>query len=167
MRPKFVKERTYFIKREPMILNSTAGRVLQFTKLDLSRKVDLVCFDEGLKARANGRSKCQQLPALLGVVGQQCCVRLHGPKSLTGFKLYTASANKCQHCCGSMQTDATSHNIVGPNNVGCCWPTMLGPFAWALALETLAMHQTSRAKNIIHQPLLIKPHFRLTRQGRK
>ena len=62
-------------------------------------------------------------------IGQQCCVRLHGPKSLTGFKLYATSANKCQHCCGSMQTDATSHNIVGPNNVGCCWPTMLGPFA--------------------------------------
>ena len=52
-------------------------------------------------------------------------------KSLTGFKLYAISANKCQHCCGSMQTDATSHNIVGPNNVGCCWPTMLRPFAWA------------------------------------
>ena len=84
-----------------------------------------------LKAHANGRNKCQQLPTLLGVVGQQCCVHLHGPKSLTGFKLYATSANRCQHCCGSMQTDATSHNIVGPNNVGCCWPTMLGPFAWA------------------------------------
>ena len=70
-------------------------------------------------------------PTMLGVVGQQCWVRLHGPKSLTGFKLYATSANKCQHCCGSMQTDATSRNIVGPNNVGCCWPTMLGPFAWA------------------------------------
>ena len=33
----------------------------------------------GLKAHANGRNKCQQLPTLLGVVGQQCCVRLHGP----------------------------------------------------------------------------------------
>ena len=33
-------------------------------------------------------------PTLLGVVGQQCCVRLHGPKSLTGqFKLYATSAN--------------------------------------------------------------------------
>ena len=31
-----------------------------------------------------------------------CCA-----KSLTGFKLYAASANKCQHCCGSMQTDVT------------------------------------------------------------
>ena len=46
-------------------------------------------------------------------------------KSLTGFKLYATSANKCQHCCGSMQMDATSHNIVGSNNVACCWPTML------------------------------------------
>ena len=63
-----------------------------------------------VKAHANGRNKCQQLPIFLGVVGQQCCVRLHGPKSLTGFKLYATSANKCQHCCGSMQTDATSHN---------------------------------------------------------
>ena len=72
-------------------------------------------------------------PTMLGVVGQQCCVRLHGPKSLTSFKLYATSTNKCQHCCGSMQTDATSHNIVGANNVGCCWPTMLRPFAWALS----------------------------------
>ena len=32
-------------------------------------------------------NKCQQLPTLLSVVGQQCCVRLHGPKSVTGFKL--------------------------------------------------------------------------------
>ena len=44
---------------------------------------------------------------LLGFFGQQCCIRLHGPKSLTGFKLYATSASKCQHCCGSMQTDAT------------------------------------------------------------
>ena len=87
--------------------------------------------DGAFKAHANGRNKCQQLPTLLGVVGQQCCVRLHGPKSLTGFKLHAKSANKCQHCCGSMQTDATSHNTVGPNNIGCCWPKMLGPFAWA------------------------------------
>ena len=86
-----------------------------------------------LKAHANECNKCQQIPILLGVVGQQCCVRLHGPKSLTGFKLYATSANKCQHCCGSMQMDAASHNIVGPNNVGCCWPTMLGPFAWAFS----------------------------------
>ena len=104
--------------------------------------------DMFVKTHANGRNKCQQLPTLLDVVGQQCCVRLHGPKSLTGFNLYATSANNCQHCCGAMQTDATSHNIVGSNNVvsnnvvsnnvgsnnvGCCWPTMLGPFAWALS----------------------------------
>ena len=46
-----------------------------------------------VKAHANGRNKCEQLSTLLGVVGQQCCVRLHRPKSLTGFKLYTTSVN--------------------------------------------------------------------------
>ena len=77
---------------------------------------------ERLKVHAYGNNKCQQLPTLLCVVGHQCYVRLHGPKSLTGFKLY-----------------ATSANIVGPNNwvVGCCWPTMLGPFAWALTEQTV------------------------------
>ena len=106
-----------------------------------------------LKAHANGLNKCQQLPTLLGVVGQQCCVRLRGPKSLTGFKQYAASANKCQHCCSSMQTDATSHNIVGPNNVGCCWPTMLGPFAWAF-----------RASSDSEQSELSRKGYRLLRQ---
>ena len=72
-----------------------------------------------VKAHANVRNKCQQLPTLLGVVGQPCCVRLHGPKSLAGFKLYATSANKCQHCCGSMKTDATSQCLVLlANNVG-------------------------------------------------
>ena len=56
-------------------------------------------------------------------------------KSLIGFKLYATSTSKCQHCCGSMPTDATSHNIVGPNNVGCSWPIMLRPFAWALSMS--------------------------------
>ena len=57
-----------------------------------------------------------------------CYVRLHGPKSLTGFKLYgPTSAKKCQYCCRSMQTDATSHNIVGFNNVGsvCMGPPLV------------------------------------------
>ena len=35
---------------------------------------------------------------------------------------------------------------VGPNNVACCWPTTLRPFAWALTLEASAAHQTSQAK---------------------
>ena len=42
-----------------------------------------------------------------GVFGQQSCARLLGHKSLTGFKVYATSANKRQHCCGSMQTDST------------------------------------------------------------
>ena len=59
--------------------------------------------------------RTQQVTTLLRVVGgfgQQCYVRLHGPKSLTGFKLYVTSAKKCQHCCGSMQTDTTC--LLGP-----------------------------------------------------
>ena len=46
-----------------------------------------------VKAHANGRNKCQQFPTMLGVVGQQCWVRLHGPICLTDFKLYATSAN--------------------------------------------------------------------------
>ena len=48
-----------------------------------------------------------------------------------------------------MQTDATSHNIVGPNNVGCCWPTVLRPFAWALMrIEQMIIHSNlSKMKN--------------------
>ena len=39
-------------------------------------------------------------------------------KSLTGFKLYATSANKCQHCCGSTQNgrnmlDPTMLRVVG------------------------------------------------------
>ena len=74
---------------------------------------------------------------------QHCCATLRRSQnnrnvgtcwanSLTVFKLYAKCANKCQHCCGSRQTDATSHHIVGPNIVMCCWPTMLRPFAWAI-----------------------------------
>ena len=42
---------------------------------------------------------------MLGVVSQQCCVRLHGAKSLTGFKLcenntqHVTSNNVGQQCC--------------------------------------------------------------------
>ena len=62
----------------------------------------------GLKVYANGRNKSQHSCVLLGFLANvHCCVRLHGSKSLTGFKLHTTSANKCQHCFGSMQTDAT------------------------------------------------------------
>ena len=40
-------------------------------------------------------------------VSNAASVCRHGSKSLTGFKLYTTSANKCQHCCSSMQTDSS------------------------------------------------------------
>ena len=69
--------------------------------------------------------KPQHCCVLLGVFGQQCCVHLHGPKSLTGFKLYTTTANIVVIPC-----KRTQH--VGPNNVVCCWPTMLRPFAGPL-----------------------------------
>ena len=62
-------------------------------------------------------------PTMLRVVGQQCCVRLHGSKSLTGFKVYATSANIVV-----VPFKRTQH--VGSNNVACCWPTMLRPFAW-------------------------------------
>ena len=39
------------------------------------------------KNHENGRNKSQHCCVLLGVVGQQSCIRLHGPKSLTGIKL--------------------------------------------------------------------------------
>ena len=44
-------------------------------------------------AHANGCNKSQHCCVLLGVFGQQCCVRLEGSQSLTGFKLYATSAN--------------------------------------------------------------------------
>ena len=75
---------------------------------------------------------------------QHCCttlrqsqnnrnVRTCWAKSLTGFKLYATSANKCQHCCGSMQTEATSHNIVGPIMLGIVG--QMGPFARAFRVR--------------------------------
>ena len=66
-------------------------------------------FSFSLKAHANRRNKshcCVLLEAVLAnnvaSVSFVC-----GPKSLTGFRLYATSANKCQHCCGFVQTDAT------------------------------------------------------------
>ena len=79
-------------------------------------------------------------PTLLGVVGQQCCVRLHGPKSLTGqFKLYATSANKCQQVPTLLWFHAN-----GRNKSQHCWAQqrwvllanmMLGLFVWALMYQ--------------------------------
>ena len=72
----------------------------------------------------NGPCKRTQVTTFLRVVCEQCCVCLHEPKSLTGFKLYATSANIVVVPC-----KRTQH--VCPNNVACCWPTMLRPFACA------------------------------------
>ena len=64
---------------------------------------------------------------MLGVVSQQCCVRLHGAKSLTGFKL-------------AQQHTTTS------NNVGSCWPTMLRPFARSLRRGRLGVKDFLNSK---------------------
>ena len=61
---------------------------------------------------------------------QHCCATLRrsqnnrnvwtcSAKSLIGFKLHATSANKCQHCCGSMQTDATSHSVSYQTRLAC------------------------------------------------
>ena len=82
----------------------------------------LTLISSNVKAHANGRNKCQQLPTLLGVVGQQCCVCLHGPKSLTGFKLYATSAKIVVVPCKRTQQVTT---LLGPTMLGvvgqqCC-----------------------------------------------
>ena len=48
---------------------------------------------------------------MLGVVGQQYCVRLHRAASLTGFKLCATESNNLQQ---GVQTDATC-------NIQQCW----------------------------------------------
>ena len=59
---------------------------------------------------------------MLGVVGQQCCLRLHGAKRLTGFKLCaTTRKNIQQHATGC----ANGRNMYHPTMLGvvgqqCC-----------------------------------------------
>ena len=81
-------------------------------------------------------------PTILRVIGQQFCVGLHGPKSLTGFKLYATSANIAVVPCKRMQ------------HVG---PTMLRPFVWTLSYVngTFTKHVYTKLANT-------KPnHFKL------
>ena len=85
------------------------------------------------------------------VTEQQKCWDLLGQK----FDRFQTVRNKCQHCCGSMQTDAINHNIVGPNSVGCCWPTMLRPFAWALTHKIFRIHIKCRI-NLSHTTIYIE-----------
>ena len=58
-----------------------------------------------IKAHTNEHYKSQHRCMLLGVFDQHCCARLHGPKK---FDRFQTIRNKCQHCCGSMEADATS-----------------------------------------------------------
>ena len=84
---------------------------------------------------ANGRNMLRT--TMLRVVGQQCCVLLANNVASVcmGLKVWPVS-----NCTQQMQVP-TSANIVvipckrtqhvGPNNVACCWPIILRPFAWA------------------------------------
>ena len=65
-----------------------------------------------LRLRANGRNNS---PTMLGVVNQQCCVRLHGAKSMTGFKLCATTRNNMPQ---GVQTDAKC-------NIQQCWELMI------------------------------------------
>ena len=66
--------------------------------------------------------RTQQLPTTLGLVGQQCCTRLHGAKSLTSFKLCaTTSNNMQQHAtiCNNTQQHATTRNNMQQHATTC------------------------------------------------
>ena len=66
--------------------------------------------------------RTQQLPTTLGLVGQQCCTRLHGAKSLTSFKLCaTTSNNMQQHAtiCNNTQQHATTRNNMQQHAATC------------------------------------------------
>ena len=68
-------------------------------------------------------------PTMLGVVGQQCCVRLHGPKRLAGLKLYATSATIVVVPYKWTQQVTT---LLGPTMLGVdidqkCWVRLHGP----------------------------------------
>ena len=67
------------------------------------------------------------LPTMLRVVGQQCCIRLHRAKSLTGFKLRNNNTQQHPTTYGRV---CKRTQLVSSNNVGSCWSTMLRPFCW-------------------------------------
>ena len=60
------------------------------------------------------------LPTMLRVVGQQCCIRLHRAKSLTGFKL----------CPTTTRNNIQQHTAGCANGRNMYHPTMLRPFCW-------------------------------------
>ena len=145
----------------PQILRST-----QFDTpcLQQSRKkktrYDCLLFEKNITRRVRRRFHEANIVGVPCKRLQHCCATLRRSqnnrnvgtcwaKSLTGFKLYATSAKKCQHCCGSLQTDTTSHN-----SVGCCWPTMLRPFAWALIFIHNNMHAFFSSRIVDAQQIL-------------
>ena len=65
------------------------------------------------------------------VTEQQKCYDLLDQK----FDRFQTVRNKCQILLWFHANGRNKSQHCGPKNVGCCWPTMLRPFAWAFALE--------------------------------
>ena len=105
-----------------------------------------------LKAHANGRNKSQHCCMLLGVFWPQCCVRLHGPKSLTGFKLYATSTNIVVVPC-----KRTQH--VGSNNYARFWPQCCVRLHGPKSLTGFKLYATSA--NIVVVPCKRTQHEKL------
>ena len=131
----------------PQIIRSTQldMQCLQQSRKKKKTRNDCLFFEKNITRRVLRRFHEANIVGVLCKRAQHCCATLRRSQnnrnvwtcwanSLAGFKLYATSANKSQHCCGSMQTDATSHNIVGPNNVGCCWAQQ----CWVLLANNVA-----------------------------
>ena len=74
-----------------------------------------------VKLRTNGRNN-----------SQQCCVRLHGAKSLTGFNFAQQQLPETRN---NMQQGVRTDATYNTNNVGSCWPIKLRPFAQSFTLS--------------------------------
>ena len=81
-------------------------------------------------------SSCQSFVAIAlepktsyNIVGS-CCVRLHVPKSLTGFKLFATTELPTTR---NRLCKRTQH--LTSNSVGSCWPTMLRGFRHTSSFE--------------------------------
>ena len=94
-----------------------------------------------LKAHANGQNKSQHCCVSLGVFGQQCCVRLHGPKNLTGFKCQQVPTLSWFHANGRNKLDPTMLRVVGQQ-------CRLRPFASAFTTRKMC-HSNQRKSYII------------------
>ena len=114
-----------------------------------------------LKAHENGRNKCQQ-----------CCARLHGP-----FDQFQTIRNKFQQVPTLLWFHANGRNKsqhCWARQCWVCWPTMLGPFAWAFSLLETCHIQENRVqkhesiKQTQNKELLVKkPHFvKLSKKSR-